>query len=227
MAKKHGLSEEPYRRPMGYFEARASAQNLRRYFDLVKIFYRLTDNGEQEEILKKYPQFKGDHTLNDNRLIRIELNRLSVRVYWALLRVRAPLEYTVEHTETEYDTEKHKNIKTKRQVHVNIILDQFQPSFHKDINILEAYEILVNVMEQAVPVYESIQKSYWKNLINPLWVIAMILRIPISLLEHMGINTSSHETNKFIYWLMQSIVLIVLIFLCARLGISAANLTRI
>lgn len=212
---------------MGYFEARTSTQNLKRYFDLIKIFYYFADNSEREEILKKYPQFVGDRTPGDNRSIRTELNRLSVRVYWALLRLHSPLDYTIEHTDTEYDIEKHKNIKTKRRVRVNIILDQFQPNFHKDISPSEAYEILVNIMEQAIPIYESIQKSFWRNLINPVWIVAMILRVPISLLEYMGIDTNNHETNKLVYWLIQSIVLIALAFLCLKLGLSTANFIKL
>lgn len=211
---------------MGYIEARYAAQNLKRYYDLIRIYYHLTDVSEREELLKKFPQYSQSHTQGGRRLLKIELNRLSVRVYWALLRLHAPLDYTIEHTDTEYDIEKHKHVKAKRQAHVNIILDQFQPNFHKDISVLEAYEILVNVMEQAIPVYESIQKSYWRNLINPVWVMAMILRIPISLIEHMGVDTSTRETNRFIYWLIHAIVIIALAFLCLKLGLSTSNVPK-
>lgn len=209
---------------MGYFEARAAAQNLKRYFDLVKVFYRFIEPNERDVILKEYPQFAGDGTVNDNRSIKVELNRLSVRVYWALRRIDAPLDYTIEHTGTEYDIEKHKNVKTRRNAHVNIILDQFQPNFHKNINLFDAYEMLVNVMEKAIPLYESIRKSFWKRWINPIWLLAAVLRIPVSVLEYMGIDTSTHQTNKFVYWLIQSIMLIALALLCFRLGLPGMSL---
>lgn len=212
--------EQLYRRPIGYLEARHAAQNLRRYFDLIKLVYSFLNIDEREEIVKKYPQFKDYNTPNGSRLLRTELNRLSIRVYWALLRVNAPLAFTVEHTGTRYDVEKRKTINTKRKAQVNLILDQFEPDYHKKIDVLDAYEMLVNVMERAIPLYRSIQKNYWKNWVNPIWILATILRIPISLLEYMGIDTRNQQTNKFVYWLIQLIVLIALGLLCVRLRLS-------
>ena len=213
---------QPYRRPIGYFEARAASVRIDRYYELIKIdnFPTLHDEDERKRLQKKYPELfekKGMHVKYDQT--RKEISKLTASVYRTLDRINAPINWYSEKDDIEYDIEKHKNVKSKKVENYNVILDRNYPAFRSKKGFHDA-EVTYPMLEESRAVYDDIVKKFWKEWINPIWWIARILRLPISLLEYMGVDTETENVNKFVYWLLQALVLLILSFVSLKLGLD-------
>jgi len=213
---------QPYRRPIGYFEARAALERIDRYFELIKIdnFTTIHDENERKRLQKKYPELfeeKGFPVKYDKA--RKEISKLTASVYRTLDRINAPINWRSEKDDIEYDIEKHKNVKNKKIENYNVILDRNYPTFRSKKGFHDA-EVTYPMLEESRAVYDDLVKNFWKKWINPLWWIARILRLPISLLEHMGVDTETENVNKFVYWLLQALVLLILSFVSLKLGLD-------
>jgi hypothetical protein len=213
--------EQPYRRPLGFFEALLASRRLREYYDLIMLenFSYLHDMDERARLEKDYPQyFKKGGSSPEHHKLRKEISRLTVVVHKSLRRINAPTDWREDSEELEYDYEKHKNVKNRTTEEFDVILDRQYPVY-KNKKGFKDTETTYPMLEQSIAVYDSVWKNYWMKIINPLWLIGFILRLPISLMEHMGMNTGSVNINKFVYWLIQVIVLLIISFLALKLGI--------
>lgn len=213
---------QPYRRPISYFEARTALEKIDKYFELIKIdnFTTLHDQDERKRLQKKYSElFENNSTSVNYQNTRKEISKLTVSVHRALKRINAPINWRDEKEDIVYDIEKHKNVKNKKVENYNLILDRSYPVFRNKKGFHDT-EVTYPMLEESRAVYDDFTKNYWKKLINPLWWIASILRLPISLLEHMGVDTETENVNKFIYWLLQALVLIILSFLSIKLRLN-------
>lgn len=213
---------QPYRRPIGYFEAKTALAKIDKYFELIKIdnFTSLRDQDERKRLHKKYPELFDKKGISVNyQYTRKEISKLTASVHRALDRINAPINWRDEKEDIEYDIEKDKNVKNKKVENYNVILDRNYPVFRSKKGLHDA-EVTYPMLEESRAVYDDAVKNYWKKLINPLWWIAIILRLPISLLEYMGVDTETENVNKFIYWLLQALVLLILSFISLKLGLN-------
>lgn len=223
MSKEMTPQELPYRKPVAFFEAKNVITVLSRYYDLIRLYSDFSDPQEKKEVFKHYPEFK---TINNKTLIKLELNRLSLAAYRALERINAPLEWTFEREDIEFDYNKGKDVSKVKRTSINLVLDQFMPHYNANANHYDAYRGLTSILEQTIPYYEKTARNYWKRWVNPIWWISVILRIPITLIEYMGVDTSTHKINQFIYWLIQALVLVLLSFLCLKIGLSPLSFIK-
>lgn len=213
---------QPYRRPIGYFEAKTALLKIDKYFELIKIdnFTTLHDQDERTRLQKKYPElFEKKGVSVKHQDTRKEISKLTASVHHALDRINAPINWRDEKEDIEYDIEKHKNVKNKKVENYNVILDRNYPVFRNKKGFHDA-EVTYPMLEESRAVYDDAVKNYWKKLTNPLWWIARILRLPISLLEYMGVDTETENVNKFVYWLLQALVLLILSFISLKLGLD-------
>jgi hypothetical protein len=215
------MSDHPaiqsYRRPIGYFEAKTALRKIDKYYELIKIdnFTTLHDQDERKKLQKQYPELFEENGIGVNyQATRKEISKLTVNVYHALVRINAPINWRNEKEDLEYDFEKQKKVEK-----YNVILDRNYPIFRNKKGFGDI-EVTYPMLEESRAVYSGILKNYWKRLVNPLWWIASLLRLPISLLEYMGVNTETESVNKFVYWLLQLLVLIILSFISLKLGLN-------
>jgi len=191
---------------------------IKKYYDLVRIANLHYNSSEELARLKEsYPQLFDKETVRHEAL-RQEISSLTVIVHHHLRRINAPLKWSDQYEEAEYDPEKRRNVRKKKTEDYNIITDRLYPVYRgKAITDLE---VTYPMLEESIATYNYIWKHYLLNIINPLWLIARILRLPLSLLEYMGVNTETTNVNKFVYWMMQGLVLIILAFISLKLGID-------
>lgn len=219
---KTKLHEQPYRRPIGFFEALQSAKGIHHYYELVRLqnFSYIHDQTDRDELKNKYPEFFSDaNPMPNQALVSKEINKYTVTTYNALQRINAPTSWRSDTEELEYDFDDHKNKKVKKTEKYDVILDRQYPVYRNKRGFNDT-ETTYHMLEEAEAVFDHIWKTYWRKIINPLWWIAFILRLPIGLMEHMGLNASTENINKFVYWLTQAIVLLILSFASVKLGIS-------
>lgn len=220
------LQEQHYRRPIGFLEALFASRRIQKYQDLIMIenITFIHDQDDRDRLQKSYADLfeEGKPVPNYERL-RKEINKLTVSVYHNLRRINAPTRWREDTEELEYDIEKHRNVKNKKTENYDVILDRQYQVFRGKKGFKDT-DSTYPMLEQSKAVYDQVWKSYWLRIINPLWWIAFVLRLPISLLEYMGVNTETADINKFVYWLIEAIVLLILGFVALKLGIKA-NIT--
>jgi hypothetical protein len=223
------LADNQYRRPMGLLEAILGARILRYYKDLIlmQCFVYFGDKDERSRLAKKYDKFFTEGKINPNfKTVNKEVNKLTARLHFVLERINAPTEWSIKSQELEYDYDKKRNVETKTKEHFDVILDRQFPSFRKHMGFRDI-ELTIPMLEQAIGYYDLVWQRYWLKIINPLWWIAVVARLPISLMEHMGVNTATENINKFVYWLVQGLVILILSFIAFELGIQVdLNLFR-
>lgn len=220
---KSSPKEQHYRRPIGFLEALNASRRIQKYHDLIMIenFSYIHDEDERNRLRKDYAHlFESDKPQPKYEKLRKEINKLTVQVYWSLRRINAPTRWREDTEELEYDLDKHRNTKNKKTENFDVILDRQYPVYRNKKGFKDA-ETTYPILEQSKSVFDSIWKKYWMRLVNPLWWIAFVLRLPISLIEYMGVDTETTNVNKFIYWFVQAIVLLVLSFIALKLGINA------
>lgn len=214
---------QSYRRPIGFFEAMAALKKIDKYSELIKVDNFTTFHYDQEErkrLKEKYVAFFDEKGIGVNyQLTRKEISKLTASVHRALERINAPLNWREEKEDLEYDSEKIKNVKNKKVVNYNVILDRNYPVYRSKKGFNDN-DVTYPMLEESRAVYDDIVRNYWKKLINPLWWIALVLRLPISLLEYMGVETETENINKFVYWLLQALVLLLLSFASLKLGLN-------
>jgi len=220
------MSDHPtiqsYRRPIGYFEAKTALRMIDKYYELIKIdnFTTLHDQYERNKLQEKYPELFDENGVGvNNQAARKEISKLTASVYHALKRINAPIYWRSEKENLEYDFEKQKKVMKKKVEKYNVILDRNYPIFRSKKGFGDI-EVTYPMLEESRAVYSDVVNNYWKRLVNPLWWIASMLRLPISLLEYMGVNTETESVNKFVYWLLQLLVLIILSFISLKLGLN-------
>ena len=187
---------------------------------MIENFPYTHDQDERNRLQKEYSSlFEDDKPQPKFEKLSREINKITVQVSWSLRRINAPTQWREDTEDLEYDFEKHRNTKNKKTEHFDVILDRQYPIYRNKKGFKDA-ETTYPMLEQSKAVFDSVWKNYWMRLINPLWWIAFILRLPISLIEYMGVNTETANVNKFIYWLVQALVLLILSFVALKLGIK-------
>jgi len=197
-------------------------RKIDKYYELIKIdnFTTLHDQDERKKLQEEYPELFDEKGIGVNyQATRKEISKLTASVYHALERINAPINWRNEKEDLEYDFEKQKKVMKKKVEKYNVILDRNYPVFRNKKGFGDT-EVTYPMLEESRAVYNDVIKNYWKRLVNPLWLIASLLRLPISLLEYMGVNTETESVNKFVYWLLQLLVLIILSFISLKLGLN-------
>lgn len=87
-----------------------------------------------------------------------------------------------------------------------------------------SYDVVTDTLNQGIGYYENAKRRAFWELFNPISWIAFILRIPLLVIQKTVGEFSDEEVAskflKFYVWLLRIIILAVLAFLAAKLGIS-------
>jgi hypothetical protein len=209
-----------YWKPIGYFEAKSAINLLMRYEDLVRHFYNFSGGIQAarpiEELIKK------DEKKHPWEQIKTEIIKMTSRMHRCFYRIGLSPIISWTSNEREYDYEKHIPKFVDKEHKADIFMD-FLFLSQQDSNGLKrqsAYEYIIMNIETAIGEYERIKNKAWKRWFNPLWIIATILRTPISIMEFMGVDSDNEKTSNFIFWLIQALMAILLLLLITRLGLS-------
>ena len=105
--------------------------------------------------------------------------------------------------------------------HYDVILDYFR--LPRDTKPQDAYEAVMNVLEQAIGVYESrLRQARW-DFINPIVWLAHLVRLPITVMERAGLVSHDKSAEvilggygKFMKFAMSAI----LVLIALRLGVK-------
>lgn len=214
--------EQQYRRPIGFFEAFAAAKRIQKFHDLIMIenFSYIHYEEERKRLQNKYVQLFEDNQLQPKyEKLRKEINILTAHVYFNLRRINAPTRWRSDTHELEYDYDKHRTAKKKNTENFDVVLDRQFPVYRTKKGFNDA-DTTYPMLEQSQAVYDYMWRHFWVKIINPIWWLAFVLRLPISLMHFMGVDTETANMNRFTYWLVQAIVLIILSFIALKLGIN-------
>jgi len=216
-------SETSYRRPIGFFEAKFAAKTLRRYLDMIRLdnFVHFHDEEERRALRKGYPQYfqSKKPKMPIYPKVSKEISKLTVIALYVLQRIDAPTDWSSESEEVEFDFNKGKNVQKSKREDYNLIADRQIPVISNKKGFNDS-DTTYPILEQSIAYYEHITRNYWKKWINPLWWLAFVLRLPISLLEYMGLDTRTENLNRFIYWFFQALVAAILSLVLVKLGVS-------
>jgi hypothetical protein len=214
--------EQRYRRPIGFFEAYAASKRIQRFHDLIRIenFTYIQYEDERLRLQNQYKDlFEANNIQPKYEWIRKEINFLTAHVYFNLRRINAPTRWSANTHELEYDYDKNRSAKKKKTENFDVVLDRQFPVYRTKKGFNDA-DTTYPMLEQSQAVYDYIWKHYWFKIINPVWWLAFVLRLPISLMHFMGVDTETANMNRFTYWLVQAIVLIILSFIALKLGLK-------
>ncbi len=206
-----------YKRPINYLEAATAIKDLKRYLDLVRhCFNYATDINEAKplkELISNYDKKRQYQQLTT------EIQKMAGVITHRFYRNGLSSKYNVSTEDPEYDsTGKIKNKREERFVELFLNFDTLVKA--KYIHRQSLYEYTTGIIETVIGDYDRIRLEERKRWLNPVWIIAQVLRIPISIMEYMGINTNDKRTNNFVFWLVQALVLILLLLLLVKLGLS-------
>lgn len=215
-------SAQHYRRPIGLLEAILADRLLSYYKDLVLLqsYTFFSDMEERGRLSEKYKNLFNVDEINPRfNIVNKEINRVTARVHGTLRRVNAPTRWSSTTKELEYDFEKRHNVTTKNKHSFDVIIDRQYPQYTKHRGF-DDLGLTIPMLEQSIGLYKAIWHRYWMRLLNPIWWIAFVARLPISLMEYMGINTETESINRFIYWLVQALMVLILSIVALKLGIK-------
>jgi hypothetical protein len=208
-------TQPPYWRPIGYYEATRALSKIDEYIDLLKLLTNFINPDDKKIIQDKYPEYQ---TLDHKNLSRIRqrVTQLSLPMIILFNRINLSPLYEYGGIEKEYNQDKNRWERIHKKTTKNLFIGIFDtPSITEP----RQFEFLMEHLEVARGGYsyiKSLSKRRWKN---PIWWLAQILRIPISIIEFAGINTQNEATSKMVYWIIQVLMGIVLALLIVRLGL--------
>ena len=202
------------RRP-GYWRCRQVLRRLHEFQDLVRHRERWAPDIEiarpLEELLPKGTDISPANGFRVIQLIERQINRLIPIVSRNLLRggINTRIRCRVRnHPQDEWRE-------------VDLVLGYFERL--PDGGQQERYERLMRCLEAGIGVYEERQRGAKRDSLNPVHWLALILRLPITIMESAGLITTHEEHSRFVRvyaWLMQVVMLLLLIMLATKLGIS-------
>lgn len=91
-------------------------------------------------------------------------------------------------------------------VHYKLLMAEDRPT-------ARYFELTMDLIDQIIGYFKELRFRKLINLLNPLYLIAIILRIPITILEYMGFNTRSVIAEKVINFIWIFILAIILVLL--------------
>jgi hypothetical protein len=191
-----------YIKPIGFFESQRALRSLEKYLDLVRHFFNFGEGIMQAKQLETLiPNFQKEESYF---LLRNEILSCSNDVYIRMLRIN--FQTHLAYQKVEYlENGKTKIIKKEVDMFHNILkLQSITNLTHQQI-----YEQLTENLIMAIGFYKKIRSRSWKLWFNPIWIIAYFLRIPISIMEFMGVNVNSDKTNNFVVWIVYTLCGIV------------------
>lgn len=174
-------------------------RDIDKYLKLVKHYFNFAGDIIRLEPLETLiPSYDPAHRLTD---LRSELNKMSISIHICFVRSGIPTSYQLE--DREFD----------------LFVDFFEVISRQEVRHQDHRDLVIEALERAQGHYEKIRTRRRWNLINPVYWIAMLLRIPIAILEFAGVNSDDERTNNLFYWVIQSLMAILLLLLILRLGL--------
>jgi hypothetical protein len=209
----------PYRRPISFLEAVLASVKLNEYKDLIMLSdWNWVDQEDRERLKRQKPEFFNGDTVNSKKTLH-EINRMTVYVHHKLKRINAPLIWTHSKVEDAWDEETQSYLKKYTKNTVKLVIDK--PTIHrKFFSSRTGHDVFISTLEQAQAHYELLWKRYFLRVINPAWYVAVILRFPLSVMEYMGVDTGNRRVNTFVYWFVQALILLLILFIAYKIGIK-------
>lgn len=202
------------RRP-GYWRCRRVLRRLHEFQDLVRHLERWATDVENarpiEELLPKGTDTSPANAFRVHQLIERQINRLiplvSRYLSAAAINTRARFRYR------GYPADEWREGDLVAGYFENVPVEGRQ----------ERFERLMRCLETGIGVYEERQRGAIRDGLNPLYWLALTLRLPITVLEMAGLITTYEEHSQFVkayVWLVKVVMLSVLILGATKLGIS-------
>ncbi|HEY1085228.1 MAG TPA: hypothetical protein VGE34_00695 [Candidatus Saccharimonadales bacterium] len=210
--------DRPYQKPLGFIQSILASYRIRKFRDYVKLSaWAHIDSEERENLKKRYEKFFAKDKVKI-KLVQEEIDKIFIPVFHSLKLINAPLEWVTSKVDDVYDEEKEKYVKKNITRKYNIVVDMACLNLPRMTS--SKFAILDHILIQAEAQYARAWKRYLFLIFNPIWIIARILRIPIGVMERMGVDTRNRHINKLVYWFIQAIVLIALTVVAIQLGIK-------
>ncbi|HSX05963.1 MAG TPA: hypothetical protein VLF69_05825 [Candidatus Saccharimonadales bacterium] len=200
-----------FKMPIGLLQAHVAVRQLERYMALVTLYMeRFLDDTSLDtappigKLIKNYDEKKR------RNLLRRELCKLSDAVNKSAKRAGVQVRY--------------RRGEGEKEVGINIFLDFFNvPESERHIQ----YNTTRTTVYRAIGVYQRERlKGLW-NIINPVYWLSVILNVPVHILSRAGIDVETSRTYKMHYWILQSLMAILLIFLIYKIGVPTNFLTMV
>lgn len=211
MNDEHKLIYSP-----NYFECKWAIERLKRFQDLIR-----HDKGYADQVryarslVELIPELIKTKKIDEHWIIEREINRLIPIIQNDLHLAHIETLITHKTSDLEYDDEKGVHKPKERKSSYNLIRDYFElPNKH------EFFEMIIKSVERGIGWYLGRERNAFIEIFNPLSWLAFFIRVPIIIIQKAGIETSNKVVAESYAWLIKIIMLILLIFIATKLGIS-------
>jgi len=192
-----------FQMPTGVFVVYRSRRLLKRFEALTKHYFHYATDMHPEakleplnKLIRNYNQALQYEQLNE------AINKLVPLVYQNLDYMHAPTDFVYTETKEKF----------------NIILDFFRID---DGLRQERYELVIETLQRSIGVYDSIIGRFWRwRWWQPTYLVATIINLPLRVLSISGLNVENEKTSNLYFWVVKSLLIILLALVIIRQGIA-------
>lgn len=190
--------------PIGNLESRNAIQDLSRFKYLIQHYFHFSvdiiDNPDLPALEELIPELRPPRHLEQ---LEFEINKMIPTVISRFRRINAPhiFSYKEEGQRRRLD-----------------LFDDFFPV--PDGQWQMRRDLLIRYLDRSLGCYQKINNKYPQAFFSPMYWIAWVLNLPIRLLALSGVNIENEKTARFAYWLMTSLMTLILLLIAYKLGIS-------
>ena len=209
------LSFPFHMRKPSYFRCKKVLDRLHLFQDLVRHHWRWADHAAAARPLK---ELLPPGTREDQHLLTMEqqINRLIPLVARDTSFVGISNEISYLHSEPKF-TAGHIENSEKEEV-FDVIEDYFDLPRRRS-----AFDAVMASVERTIGIYEAEKRAALWGWFNPLNWLAILIRLPLTVLERAGLaeDPQTHSRVASVYiWTLRIIMLILLLLLATKLGLS-------
>lgn len=198
-----------YHRPLGYFEAKKSVNDLRRFKQLVQHYFHFSvdvTDPDLPDLKKLIPGYV--ETRQHAQLVR-EINSMIPIIINRYRRASSPQIFS-------YEKNHHKR-------KLDILQDFFQIG---EGDWQNRWTIMIESLDRTIGYYRRVVDTFPKAMLNPAYVCAWVLNIPITILAMSGVNVENKKTASIFYWYLQVAMGIIVTLVIVRLGLSVSSVIK-
>lgn len=202
--------------PPGFFACRRAIDTLKRFQDLVRHRTPLPpDITFARPLSELIPA--GTSKEHERWAIEQQINRLAPRAsqYLAIARID---------TRVDVSRWEEKDFGGRQMEKVSRDLDLIGNYFDLERNgsFLETHRMLMRSIEEGIGVYEALGRVAVRRMFSPISWIASVVRIPVTILERAGVESGEASSGvvRAYALLLRGVMLVILLFIAAKLGIS-------
>ena len=157
---------------------------------------------------------------DQHNILRTEINKLIpvVEVLLSIVEISTTLAYTQRELQGISDSlnPQYKEKKTT----VNVLGNYFDILHREE---LKCRETLIDAIDRGIGYFGELKKLSLRACFNPLRWIAILLRLPIMILEYANLIDSEASKTKFIEayaWVIRALMFVLISFLAAKMGLN-------